>query len=148
MTYLNKPNRPSQTTAEATPPNQPQPQTSPAPSGSEVNLKTALGAQIGVTDQFSEQFSQSVLDAAAAQAAQLTGLILNYPMLVSSIANQQLSQAIEDGTLGKPATCPQFKVSSKPSEAVAKLLESGRQASLKPQSVDRLKALPSASLAG
>jgi hypothetical protein len=141
MTYLNKPN-------EAIPTNQPQPQTSPAPSGSEVNLKTALGAQIGVTDQFSEQFSQSVLDAAAAQAAQLTGLILNYPMIVSSIANQQLSQAIEDGSLGKPATCPRFTVSSKPSEQVAKLLESGKQASLKPQAIDRLKALPSAAPVG
>ena len=127
---------------------QPQPQTSPVSSGSEVNLNSAFGSQIGVVDQFADAFTVNALDTAASQAAQLTGLVLNYPKIVNSLVNQQLSQAVEDGTLGKSAICPQFKASSRPLEQVAKLLEAGRAASLNPAAVDRLKALPSASQAG
>jgi hypothetical protein len=127
---------------------QPQPQTSPASSGSEVNLSSAFGSQVGVVDQFAEGFTVNALETAANQAAQLTGLVLNYPKIVNSLVNQQLSQAVEDGTLGKSATCPQFKASSRPLEQVAKLLEAGRTASLNPATVSKLKALPSASPVG
>jgi hypothetical protein len=143
---------PSHTTQETIQPKQDStpsnPQTSQVSSDSEVSLSSAFGSQVGVIDQFSEGFTANALETASAQAAQLAGLVLNYPKIVNSLLNQQLSQAVEDGTLGKSAMCPRFKASSRPLEQVAMLLQAGQAASLNPAAVNRLKALPSASQDG